>query len=94
MTMKKGKVFTMAAALEQGYTPVKFADEMRRCECCDEPWCLDHNELYADCLCIGPTEDDVDYLLVDDVLMGKRSGGVGEYQPILFAHSGPSTVNH
>ena len=51
------------------------ADELPRCECCDEPWCPTHAEHYADCACIGPhnAEDfDIEIVEEDGVLWGIR----------------------
>lgn len=62
-------------ALAAGYSKVLMADECPRCECCEEPICPVHGHLYADCTCIGPTEDDVDYLEIDGVMYGKRLKG-------------------
>jgi DNA (cytosine-5)-methyltransferase 1 len=49
------------ASVGDGWLPVKYADECPRCDCCDEPWCEECGEHYADCSCIGPTEDGVEY---------------------------------
>jgi len=35
-------------------------------------WCPRHRKHYADCPCIGPTEDGVKYKVVRGVLYGKR----------------------
>ena len=39
---------------------VVFADELEPCAGCGEPWCEIHDEHYADCDCLGPSnaEDD------------------------------------
>lgn len=34
------------------------AADCRPCECCDEPFCDECGEHYADCDCPGPTQDD------------------------------------
>lgn len=41
--------------------------------CCEEPWCPEHEQHYADCPCLGPTEDDVIYQTRDGVLYGQRT---------------------
>ncbi len=33
---------------------VKYANECPPCECCEEPWCEECEEHYADCACPGP----------------------------------------
>lgn len=33
---------------------VVFASELPLCDCCEEPWCPEHNEHYGTCACIGP----------------------------------------
>ena len=40
---------------------VKFAHECEPCDCCDEPFCEEHGLHYADCDCVGPTQDDYEY---------------------------------
>jgi hypothetical protein len=35
--------------------PIIFAHELPLCECCDEPWCPKHQQHYADCTCLGPS---------------------------------------
>jgi hypothetical protein len=55
-----------------GFEPVVFAVDCRDCDFCNEPVCVVCGEHYADCGCIGPTEDDVEYLTIDGVLYGKR----------------------
>jgi protein-disulfide isomerase len=39
---------------------------------CDDDQCPHCKEEYAECDCIGPTEDDVEYEVIGDVLMGRR----------------------
>lgn len=46
---------------ESGWELVVFADELPDCEDCGEKWCPKHGAHYADCPCIGPTQDDVVY---------------------------------
>jgi hypothetical protein len=49
-----------------------FAADLPQCECCEETWCPECEEHYADCSCIGPTEEDVEYEERDGVLYGRR----------------------
>jgi hypothetical protein len=42
------------------------------CECDDLGNCPVCGIDYAECECIGPTEDDVEYKMHDGVLMGRR----------------------
>ena len=59
-------------SLPDGYSKVVFADDCRECEFCDDVICPVCDEHYADCDCIGPTEDDVEYEEIDGVIYGKR----------------------
>lgn len=55
---------------------VVFAAELPICECCgEEPFCPTHDMHFADCPCIGPTEDNVEYVERDGVLYGERIAG-------------------
>lgn len=45
----------------KGWERVMSAADMVECDCCGEPFCPEHNEHYADCGCVGPTEEDVTY---------------------------------
>jgi hypothetical protein len=45
---------------------------MLECEDCGEPFCPECNAHYADCNCIGPTEDEVEFKEVDGVLFGTK----------------------
>ena len=47
---------------------VKFAMDCPLCEGCGEPWCEEHDMHYADCPCIGPTQDGYEYIVVNDEL--------------------------
>ena len=46
----------------KGYQLVRGSWEMSECVDCGEPFCDLHQNHYADCGCIGPTEDEVEYL--------------------------------
>lgn len=56
----------------KGWSKVMCAADMLECEDCGEPFCPECNDHYADCECIGPTEDEVEYKMVDGVLFGTR----------------------
>jgi len=49
----------------KGYQSVKMAFDCIECPDCGEPWCEEHEDHYADCPCIGPTQDDAHYKAVD-----------------------------
>ena len=50
---------------------VVFADELPKCECCDEEWCQACRAHYADCGCYGPNQDGIEYLECGGVLYGR-----------------------
>ena len=66
------------------------AADMLECECCGEPFCPECNEHYADCECIGPTEDDVETKAVDGVWFGTR---VAPPPKMLWGNQTPSGQN-
>lgn len=51
---------------------VRHVSEMEECPDCTEPYCELHNEHYAYCECIGPTEEDVTFKTINGVLFGTR----------------------
>ena len=51
---------------------VVFASDLPLCECCEEPWCPECEEHYADCGCFGPTQDDLEYAEIDGVLFARE----------------------
>jgi len=57
--------------LLDGWQPVVFADDALECECCDEPYCPEHETHYADCFCIGPTQDGIEYIEKNGRLFGR-----------------------
>jgi len=59
---------------DEGWERVVFAQTLPVCELCEEPLCEKHKLHYANCSCLGPTEDDVEYKLVDGILYGRRVG--------------------
>jgi len=57
-----------------GFQTVTSAADCDQCDCCDEPYCQKHLCHYADCSCIGPTEDDVIYKNYNDqIIFGTKS---------------------
>jgi len=54
------------------FSKVIFADECRDCEFCNDVICSVCKDHYADCNCIGPTENGVEYMEIDGELYGKR----------------------
>ena len=57
-----------------GFQTVTNAADCDQCDCCDEPYCQKHFCHYADCSCIGPTEDDVIYKNYNDqIIFGTKS---------------------
>lgn len=50
---------------------VVFADELPKCECCDEEWCEACRAHYADCGCYGPNQQGIEYVEVEGVLYGR-----------------------
>ena len=56
----------------RGWEKVMGAADMLECEVCCEPFCPEHHEHYADCDCIGPTEEGVETATAGGVLFGTR----------------------
>ena len=52
----------------RGWKKVMCAADMLECECCGEPYCPECDAHYADCECIGPTQDEAIYKEVDGML--------------------------
>ena len=50
---------------------VVFASDMEECPDCGEPYCRKCKVHYADCKCLGPTQDDVEYREIKGVLYGR-----------------------
>jgi hypothetical protein len=50
---------------------VVYAEELPDCECCDDKWCTEHDMHYADCSCIGPTEEGMMYKEIEGVLYAR-----------------------
>lgn len=52
---------------------VVFASGLPICEMCDEPWCPECREHYADCSCPGPDQDDIyEYAIIGGVTLCAR----------------------
>lgn len=52
---------------------VVFASGLPMCPDCDEEeWCPKHKMHYADCPCIGPMEEDVEFKVVKGITYGRR----------------------
>src|SRR4249920_1561040 len=58
--------------LKSRWVKVVFADDCEPCEGCGEPWCKIHRDHFANCPCIGPTQDDVIYLERKGVLYASK----------------------
>ena len=55
-----------------GWKPVKMAFDLPDCECCEEPWCEDHQQHYSDCACYGPSQDDeLEYTEIEGQLFAR-----------------------
>jgi hypothetical protein len=55
----------------KGYKLVKFSDDMPLCpDCEEEAFCEEHGMHFADCDCYGPTQDGIEYRVVNGVLFG------------------------
>lgn len=53
---------------------VKCAADLPVCECCgEEAWCPEHEMHFADCECVGPTQDDAKYKTINGYLFGSKS---------------------
>lgn len=72
-----------------GYRRVAFAADMLECECCEEPFCPECNDHYADCQCPGPMQDELFYKTVDGVLFASEVEGL---KP-LWSNQTPSGQN-
>ena len=57
----------------ESWGEVVFASDLPPCPYCgEEPWCPLHESHYADCICIGPTEDGVAYKEEGGRMLGAR----------------------
>ena len=73
-----------------GWNLVRSAADMLECQECGEPFCPEHNTHYADCDCIGPTEDEVTMKTINGVLFGTRQNPA---QRPVWANQTPSGQN-
>ena len=74
----------------KGWSKVMGACDMLECECCGEPFCPECNAHYADCECIGPTEDDCTFKEVDGVMFGTRLNPIPK---MIWGNQTPSGQN-
>jgi len=74
----------------RGWSKVMSAADMLECEDCGEPYCPECDTHYADCECIGPTEDEVTFKDVDGVLFGTR---LSPPPKMVWANQTPSGQN-
>ena len=56
----------------EGWSKVVYASDCEQCPYCDDLICATCGEHYAECDCIGPTEDDVEYKDIDGETWGRR----------------------
>ena len=84
------KIDPLKVRSPQGWSRVVGAADMLECECCGEPFCPECNEHYADCECIGPTEDEVETKVVDGVWFGTR---ISPPPKMLWGNQTPSGQN-
>ena len=78
-----------------GYQEVKYAGLMPLCpDCEEESFCVEHGMHFADCSCIGPTQDDVFYKTVNGYDFGTFTAGLrpvwGNQTPSGYNKLGPS----
>jgi hypothetical protein len=55
------------------WVKVRSAADCKKCPDCGDPWCSKHKKHYADCECVGPTQDGYDYKTVKGVLYARKS---------------------
>lgn len=53
------------------WVKVKFADDLPRCPCCEDPLCEEHYEHYAYCSCVGPNMEGYEYKEEDGVMYAR-----------------------
>lgn len=74
----------------KGWELVMAAQEMEECECCQEPFCIKHQEHYADCECVGVHEDEVEQMEVSGIMFGCRNVPVPK---LIWGNQTPSGQN-
>lgn len=57
-----------------GWSLIKYASDCIPCDCCGEPYCVEHAEHYSECSCIGPTQDEAEYVKVNGFEFARLSG--------------------
>lgn len=63
-------------ALGPEWIPVKHADALPGCECCNEPFCERCDKHFYECPCPGPSqEDEFEYTTHGGVLYARRKDG-------------------
>lgn len=63
----------MAKTKASKWEKIVMAADCDECPDCGEPWCERHKAHYADCACLGPTMQGVDYKEKDGILYGRRN---------------------
>ena len=63
----------MAKTKASKWEKVVCASDLDECPDCGEAWCDKHKAHYADCACLGPTMQGVDYKEKDGILYGRRN---------------------
>jgi ribosomal protein L32 len=56
---------------QKGFNLVKYQSDFPRCPECGEAFCVRHRKHFFECSCIGPTQDDVIYMIMGGRLFGK-----------------------
>lgn len=75
----------------RGWQLVKFAMDLPLCPCCEEErYCDEHEMHYADCDCIGPTQDGIAYKVINGFLFGIPED---EYAKPVWSNQTPSGQN-
>lgn len=73
-----------------GWQRVMSAADMLECEECGEPYCPECDAHYAECKCIGPTEDEAEFREVDGFMFATRETPVPR---MTWANQTPSGQN-
>jgi len=55
-----------------GWKRFVFAGELPDCKDCGEKRCVKHGKHYADCSCIGPTKDGMEYKTIKSGLYARK----------------------
>ena len=54
----------------ESWERIVFAADLPKCDCCEDAWCTKHDCHFAECNCLGCTQDDVQHKLIGDDLYG------------------------